>query len=239
MLINLRNALMGGKRTPTAKDYVQDGLVAMWDGIENAGWGVHDANATTWVNLAGGSIDDVELYTQNCEWASDALIGKSRAFVSSSTELALGSCPMPNSYKTGEFVVKFGNIACILFAKGSPSNGNAVVGRLNATRGLQLAYVNTTGGVAHSADVRYYASRTGDSFSEGGSCYKNGEPYSGGFNRMNLTGINRFGAGYNTNAGNALPFIGEICTMRFYSRALTADEIAHNYAIDKARFGLP
>lgn len=23
----------------TAKDYVQDGLVAMWDGIENAGWG--------------------------------------------------------------------------------------------------------------------------------------------------------------------------------------------------------
>ena len=27
--------------------------------------------------------------------------------------------------------------------------------------------------------------------------------------------------------------------MRIYSRALTAEEIAHNYAIDKARFGLP
>ena len=26
---------------------------------------------------------------------------------------------------------------------------------------------------------------------------------------------------------------------RFYSRALTAAEIAHNYAIDKVRFGLP
>ena len=26
---------------------------------------------------------------------------------------------------------------------------------------------------------------------------------------------------------------------RAYSRALTADEIAHNYAIDKARFGIP
>ena len=26
----------------TAKDYAQNGLLAMWDGIENAGWGVHD-----------------------------------------------------------------------------------------------------------------------------------------------------------------------------------------------------
>ena len=33
---------------PTAKDYVQDGLIAMWDGVENAGWGVHDPNATVW-----------------------------------------------------------------------------------------------------------------------------------------------------------------------------------------------
>lgn len=31
----------------------------------------------------------------------------------------------------------------------------------------------------------------------------------------------------------------EIYHVRAYSRALTADEIAHNYAIDKARFNLP
>lgn len=35
----------------TAKDYVQDGLVAMWDGIENAGLWTHDANATVWKDL--------------------------------------------------------------------------------------------------------------------------------------------------------------------------------------------
>ena len=40
---------------PTARSYVQDGLVAMWDGIENAGWGVHDNNATNWVDLVGGA----------------------------------------------------------------------------------------------------------------------------------------------------------------------------------------
>ena len=42
-----------GKSEPTARDYVQTGLVAMWDGIENAGWGAHDPNATTWKDLVG------------------------------------------------------------------------------------------------------------------------------------------------------------------------------------------
>ena len=41
----------------TAKDYVQDGLIAMWDGIENAGWGVHDPNATVWKDLIGSGYD--------------------------------------------------------------------------------------------------------------------------------------------------------------------------------------
>jgi hypothetical protein len=41
---------------PTARDYVQDGLIAMWDGIENAGWGTHDPNATEWKDLMG-SLD--------------------------------------------------------------------------------------------------------------------------------------------------------------------------------------
>ena len=42
------------KTMPTARDYVQDGLIAMWDGIENAGWGVHDPNATVWTDLVNG-----------------------------------------------------------------------------------------------------------------------------------------------------------------------------------------
>ena len=38
--------------------YVQDGLVAQFDGIENAGAGLaHDDAATTWINLADGATD--------------------------------------------------------------------------------------------------------------------------------------------------------------------------------------
>jgi hypothetical protein len=72
MLINLRNALMAGKRKPTAKDYVQSGLVAMWDGIENAGYGIHNASATTWKNLASNSFDATIIsLTSVAYWESD------------------------------------------------------------------------------------------------------------------------------------------------------------------------
>ena len=37
----------------TAKLYIQDGLVALWDGIENAGWGIHNPDAMMWKNLLG------------------------------------------------------------------------------------------------------------------------------------------------------------------------------------------
>lgn len=47
----------GETAIPTASDYVLDGLVAMWDGIENAGWGVHDENATKLFELVSGQID--------------------------------------------------------------------------------------------------------------------------------------------------------------------------------------
>ena len=37
-----------------ASSYIQDGLVACWDGIENAGAGTHDAGVTVWKDIVGG-----------------------------------------------------------------------------------------------------------------------------------------------------------------------------------------
>lgn len=44
--------MLGGWKNP----YVTDGLVAMWDGEWNAGGGVHDANATEWVDCVNGKV---------------------------------------------------------------------------------------------------------------------------------------------------------------------------------------
>jgi hypothetical protein len=38
----------------TTKHYVQDSLVAMWDGIENVSRGVHDPNITNWTDVVNG-----------------------------------------------------------------------------------------------------------------------------------------------------------------------------------------
>ena len=48
----------GSPATPASHAYVQRGLVACYDGIDNAGTGSHDASATMWKNLAGDATLD-------------------------------------------------------------------------------------------------------------------------------------------------------------------------------------
>ena len=46
----------GGPATPYpvfSRSYVPEGLIGFWDGIDNTGTGVHDANAATWADLSG------------------------------------------------------------------------------------------------------------------------------------------------------------------------------------------
>ena len=61
---------------PTALDYVQDSLVAMWYGIENAGWGVHDYDDSYWVNLTTGircSCQGVVKYRNYASFGADGV----------------------------------------------------------------------------------------------------------------------------------------------------------------------
>ncbi len=53
-----------------SRSYVQGGLVAQYDGIDNAGFGSHNGSATTWVNLAGNTALDGAV-NPNVVWASD------------------------------------------------------------------------------------------------------------------------------------------------------------------------
>ena len=51
-----------GDQMPSSADYVQDGLVAQWDGLDNVDTGTHDPTATVWKNLAtSGSVYDLTL----------------------------------------------------------------------------------------------------------------------------------------------------------------------------------
>lgn len=90
----------GAKKKPTARDYVQDGLVAMWDGIENAGWGVHDPNATVWTDLVNGmgiTLIKQAMFSEN-----------SLRIVATDETLATAYMTLPHSVARDTIGTKFG-----------------------------------------------------------------------------------------------------------------------------------
>ena len=71
----------------TAKDYIQDGLVAMWDGIENAGPGKHDDKATVWVDISGNGYDLTSLLSGGWVDGNARLASKSASGTASTIPL--------------------------------------------------------------------------------------------------------------------------------------------------------
>ena len=233
MLINLRNALMAGKRTPTAKDYVQDGLVAMWDGIENAGWGTHDASATTWKDLIGQYDGAVNL--SGLSWGED------RLHFTAGYNVNFGSVPIGggalwlevcvDTTSTTSFTCYVGQggsryIACpgrdptsVVFRSNQPGS----VGALGYT-GNARPHTISAGYTLDALTLYIFADAVERAKKTYAAAY-----------RFSSTGL-LMNREYNATYGSG---VFDAHSVRVYSRVLTADEIARNYNIDKARFNLP
>ena len=260
MLINLRNALWGGRRKPTAKDYVQNGLVAMWDGIENTGWGTHDGSAATWKDLVGG-FDAVKVGSPT--WSDNAgnTNGTNNTFLATiptqstfinaaksgfvTTEICLSTsatwgsrCPFSIEDSSGtssayRFVQIFMQASKTYLPAPYNLNGTAFIG-------TGPVFDDPSGTIScsfGSNGARIYAtpSRNGLLGTEGSTTigqYATFNPAT-----LDQIGVNnwyvRIGRTHNNSMSAAYHCV------RLYSRALTVSEIAANYAIDKARFGLP
>ena len=218
-LLNLRNALMTGKRTPTAKDYVQDGLLLMFDGIENAGWGTHNPSATVWKDLSGNGYDF-------------SLEGVSYSF--SGNSLILG---------TGESISRSGSLCVshidIVFSasKGSPFFTGKLLNTGYSYLGVLIRYKyigfnhNTYAQILTDNNIPFAAYSL-----HSGSIYKNGIAQS----IISTAAPGDIGyLAIRTKDSQGHTLTCSLRNIRLYSRALTADEIARNYAIDKERFNLP
>lgn len=262
-----------GSRGPTAKDYIQDGLVAMWDGIENAGWGTHDPSATVWKDLVNG----VEL--QLCPQASFS----DNALVISATEedVSTAYITIPNATMVPIIVAAMGSgrtpyqctVQTSFIASNAVMNGGVIVFDSNGGGGgvginngnIQYAYSAApvkvkVGEVGDDLTVTHaFTLDVGESAEEitNNRIYCNGTEFIDANHTFPSTDY-RYGRVLTRPCGVAAStfngFIncdkympnnkGGICLdstmrqIRIYSRALTAEEIAHNYSIDKARFGL-
>lgn len=209
---------------PTARDYVQDGLIAMWDGIENAGWGVHDQNAATWVDLSGSGNDlsvtspayfDSKSFHVNRVYRAAYLSGNFAGGTVWTTEF----CGIEQRNDRG---IDFGIVGTGRYI----SHGDDYfLGFGQGGPGFRVENDELfSGGIVYNHDFYGY-----------GTLHKNGNVVSSAgngpyFGSLGSTGFGARG-GYESSA--------IVMNLRLYSRAITAAEIAANYAIDKARFNLP
>ena len=219
----------------TAKDYVQDGLVAMWDGIDNAGWGVHDENATTWKDLVGDN--DITLTMGGGYWLSSGGLfiaktpktsGKFKRSVTTYKQIEVAGVELTGDMNYDmHILICFGSTHA--FVIGQNRLGFIVA---NNVVGIEPTYPesNNRANVPFSVSVSY----TAEDIPDTNGMYYNGDKKQQAGQSIVLSNISPVFNGYTSYQADA-----NIYCIRLYSRALMASEVAANYAIDKARFNLP
>ena len=216
--------------TPTVKSYVQDGLVAMWDGEWNAGPGTHDPNATVWKDLIGEN--DIGGFSSETHFGSSYLITGNTKNCASFKPYDAGAI------KTVEIVIKsagYNGIVIVCFS------GSGYANRwfgLRANKTFNFAQRGDYATVASPTSVHYYAGTSSSELTDDvpfSALYLDGVPVDKLTGGMSWIGEG-VGGHFNTIATEYSS--SNIYTIRLYERELTATEIAHNYSIDKARFGL-
>ena len=244
--------LYGADKIPVETNrYVQDGLIAMWDGKENAGVGLHDPNATSWVDLVAGMVIpfvDSSAYNRTYYWRDYyiEMDGYRTAPVVSTTDAVKQALA---SDCTIELVADVGlnqGSVSTLFAYDATSAGFLARNSYTSNSGQTSAVFNNNfmWRFARPLFKSYSCGGTSDFYTVHDSVTINGT--SGTHYHLNVDGTIHTDT-WTANAGNQDSSLSEIlCSnrikayaCRIYSRALTATEIAANYAIDKARFNLP
>lgn len=215
----------------TARDYVQEGLVAMWDGVENAGWGLHDAAATNWLDLVGGVLLPLNGRTPGSDFVPQRQ-GDIQARVLINNLITI--------YQSGEYTQEI----AFRVNKSVPSvtaglvgvGGYSFIGKYSNTSPLVnfIARVGAWQSYYTVASIPFGRTVTMQLRDDGASRWLDGRSDSSSSAKAtHATG----GQYVELNAVNA-DFSADIFSIRLYHKNLTDAEIAANYAIDKARFGI-
>lgn len=234
MLIGMRNAMLEGGGV-SAKSYIQDGLIAMWDGIENAGWGVHDPNATVWKDLIGErDFANVYAFRTNALTLNPSSVSANASWIIPYDQIVCMEVVLQlDSIDAHRVLI---NIGTGYHYSWATVGKRGVYMRLEDGGALKLNSLSLT-------ESRTYALRYSPfsrvSISQN---FDGADNVVDGFwvNGEIVTTINTYAAGVGAlpkatiNKGS-----GNIHSIRLYNRALTAAEVAANYAVDKTRFDMP
>lgn len=231
------------KTVYTARDYAQNGLVAMWDGIENAGVGVHSNSATYWTDLVRPDNSVRFNLVSSDSWADTGLAIRDSRIVGSGYDTFYfydyGQPVTPDGWHF-ELVVSVDSVkqagGLVLNWRGN-INGPFVI----STAWNYLRFTGGGNGNYSNDDLSYsIADSIGKAFEASFSLnYGDSNLYCNGVLARTK---------FEKQAGNSLAHaftIGSggqdmvIKSIRVYNRTLTPSEVMSNYEVDAARFGLP
>jgi len=205
-------------RAATAADYVLDGLVALCDGEENDGWGVHNDTLKGWRNLVTGSLFPnsnigCPYYWDDKCMVSDVASGWGTApFMLADTLLPTA---IASATYTCEMVYESENTGIFLQ---HPSTSNRIQFRMARPTICSVSVV-VENGVVKASYINGNATASAD-----GITFSTSSPQA--------SATFKFGGWYQGSVG------GNLYSIRLYAIALTPGEIRYNYLIDKERFGL-
>lgn len=233
----------------TAKSYVRYGLVAHFDGIENAGYGIHDNNAANWVNLVNNNYNGIGNNVGT--WGEKCWLNSSNG----SAPFSVGSI-ISDTLDTKIFTVE------LVFFTTARTTRQTLFGNYWNTGNIGGINFELNAGTASNGAARYYDSANNINIIVGSVVESNNKMYSfvWSVNKDDATNIRLYVDGalkssftQNTpswSTGGRDSYIGGerdranmatsggIYAIRVYNRNLTADEVAFNANIDAQRFGL-
>ena len=217
--------------------YIQNGLVACWDGIENAGPGTHDTNATVWKDIVGGYefvLSNVTVEADRITFAGDET---SYGTLDAAGTLATFGAAMNGTLEV-VYASRNGGVNQVLlqappgigmsFGELISGNTHLIVPFTTSGTTKQPTYVFTSGTVTNSVSLRCESGAAVAAIANGRSLSRTSD---GGY--WSGTGTETF---IGNRASKAAGFPGSIYSIRLYGRQLTDAEIAFNQSIDRIRF---
>lgn len=222
---------------PTAADYAQDGLIAVWDVIERGD------NPNIWPDWTGHGFDATQRQATGWSWTKDAYVG---------TAGNGHGFTIPLSF-TSELRESVTHHTIEIVFNQTSWRRQTIFGQYEGGVALNIEGYNRT------SNFRMYYSAVPDfsvpAWPQSGSTRKTVVAVcDGDYLTAYVNGI-KAGQSYQpqaTTIAPTLPFViggehsranmsigGELCCVRVYSRALTPAEIVHNHTVDRLRFNLP
>ena len=224
---------------PTASDYVQEGLVGMFDGVENIDWDIHSEDTLVWKDLIGG-VGDLSLAGEhlsvldNAVWWDGQHISRYRpcTWMSDAGRFTIQKCEYMSAATDGRGV---GTVKLRDNSTGQVYSLFDTYRQSEDPTRLQSYFPWPSG-------LKGYPRReyTTLSFIGGGGNYT---VYDGNHQVLSNVSCGAIGANmqfrfwWPSSQASTNGNIRTYC-IRVYDRELSGDEIAHNVLIDKRRFGI-